>query len=285
MPTSSEELAAGSPRDTIESARWTERLREAAKTYSASFRRALDNAEGDPLRDLLLVDSLSLSVRRSNHTIDAVVLLPIHPLRLMWVATFDELLRGWADQVTEVTPHSARRSMLNADMVGQVVPANLPFSVLHHNGELAVYAEELTFGSGLYLVPGFIDSDAAAESICSVLDLDRATSTMRASSRLVAQRIRAYERAHDPGAALRLLTINPGSGELLAGALSSQAKRVLDDEEPADNTTPRRAVTRSSPTPTAGPTSARCRSSWLCRQICETAKASRRRRTWPLHSR
>ena len=38
--------------------------------------------------------------------------------------------------------------MLNADMVGQVVPANLPFSVLHHNGELAVYAEELTFGRG-----------------------------------------------------------------------------------------------------------------------------------------
>ena len=235
------ELAAGGPRDTIESARWTERLRETAKAYTASFRRALESAEGDTLRDLMLVDSLSLSVRRSNHTIEAVVLLPIHPLRLTWVATFDELLRGWADQVTEISPASARRSMLNADMVGQVVPANLPFSVLHQNGELSVYAEELTFGSGLYLVPGAIDSDAAAESICSVLDLDRATSTMRASSRLVAQRIRAYERAHDPGAALRLLTINPGSGELLAGALSSQAKRFSEEEEPPDTTTaPRR---------------------------------------------
>lgn len=236
------ELAAGGPRDTVESARWTTQLREAAKSYAASFRRALDHAEGDQLRDLLLVDTLSLSVRRSNHSIDAVVLLPIHPLRVMWVATFDELLRTWADELTEVTPRSARPSMLNAEMVGQVVPANLPFCVLHENGEQAVYAEELTFGSGLYLVPGPVDSDAAAESICSVLDLDRATSTMRASSRLVAQRIRAYERAHDPGAALRLLTVNPGSGELLAGALSSLAKPVGVDEEASElpPTPPRR---------------------------------------------
>ena len=84
-------------------------------------------------------------MRRSNHSIDAVVLLPIHPLRVMWVATFDELVRGWADELTDVTPRSARPSMLSAEMVGQVVPANLPFSVLHHNGEQAVYAEELTY--------------------------------------------------------------------------------------------------------------------------------------------
>jgi DNA phosphorothioation-dependent restriction protein DptH len=228
------ELSAGGPRDTIESARWTDQLREAAKSYAASFRRAIDSAEGDALRDLLLVDTLSLSVQRSNHSIDAVVLLPIHPLRVMWVATFDGLVRAWADELTDVNPRSARPSMLSAEMVGQVVPANLPFCVLHHNGQRAVYAEELTYGSGLYLVPGPVDSDAAAESICSVLDLDRATSTMRASSRLVAQRIRAYERAHDPGAALRLLTVNPGSGELLAGALSLLARPVeLDEEEPA----------------------------------------------------
>ncbi|RYC03333.1 ATP-binding protein [Nocardioides zhouii] len=229
------QLAAGGPRDTIESARWTDELREAAKSYAASFRRAIDSAEDESLRDLLLVDTLSLSVQRSNHSIDAVVLLPIHPLRVMWVATFDELVRGWADELTDVTPRSARPSMLSAEMVGQVVPANLPFSVLHHGGKEAVYAEELTYGSGLYIVPGPVDSDAAAESICSVLDLDRATSTMRASSRLVAQRIRAYERAHDPGAALRLLTVNPGSGELLAGALSSLSRPAeLDDEESSE---------------------------------------------------
>lgn len=231
------QLAAGGPRDTIESARWTDQLREAAKSYAASFRRAIDSAEDESLRDLLLVDTLSLSVQRSNHSIDAVVLLPIHPLRVMWVATFDELVRAWADELTDVTPRSARPSMLSAEMVGQVVPANLPFSVLHHNGEQAVYAEELTYGSGLYIVPGPVDSDAAAESICSVLDLDRATSTMRASSRLVAQRICAYERAHDPGAALRLLTVNPGSGELLAGALSSLSRPAeLDEEESSEAT-------------------------------------------------
>lgn len=225
------ELAAGAPRDTIESARWTPELRDAAKTYAASFRRALDSADTDQLKHLLLVDSLSLSVRRSNHTVDAVALLPIHPLRVLWVTTYDEVLRQWADSLTEVTPRNTRPSMVNANLVAQVVPANLPFTVMHHNGRQAVYAEELTFGTGLYVVPRTLDSDAAAESVCSVLDLDRATSTMRASSRLVAERIRAYERAHNPGAALRLLTVNPGSGELLAGALAAKARPASPDSD------------------------------------------------------
>lgn len=235
-------LRGGAPRDTIESARWEQPLVDAARSYANSFRKALDAAESEALRDLLLVDSLSLSVRRANHIVEGVVLLPIHPLRLMWVSTFDEVLKDWADDLTEVTPRSARPSMLSVEMAAQIVPANLPFSTLHHNGAVAVYAEELTFGTGLYLVPGSIDSDAAAESVCSVLDLDRATSTMRASSRLVAQRMRTYERAHDPGAALRLLTINPGSGELLAGALAPRALPMERDDEASDVApqTPRR---------------------------------------------
>ena len=42
---------------------------------------------------------------------------------------------------------------------------------------------------------------------------------MRASSQMVAERIKAYESAHNPAGTLRVLAVNPGSGELLAGAL------------------------------------------------------------------
>lgn len=209
------------PRDTAESIAWDDELRDAARTYLATYRRALDAAEGAALRDLLLLDTLSLGVRRREATVRAVVLLPIHPLRLAWIAEHDEVLRRWADELTQVMPRSARGSMLDADLVSQVVPANLPFSLIDPVDRVGVYTEELTFGTGLYLVPSRIDTDAAAESVCSVLGLERSGSTLRASSRMVAERIRAYESAHDPGGALRVLSVNPGSGELLAGALNA----------------------------------------------------------------
>lgn len=222
------ELSADSQRDTAESAKWTDDLRAAARTYQASYKRALDAAEGDALRDLLLLDTMSLAVRRSNEVVRATILLPIHPLRIGWISEHDLVMREWAQQLTEVKPRGARPSHVDSLLVGQVVPANLPFAVIDHEGRTAIYTEELTFGTGLYLVPDEIDTDAAAESVCSVLGLERAGSTLRASSRMVAERIGAYEAAHDPGGALRILSVSPGSGELVAGALGDNGRGLYE---------------------------------------------------------
>ena len=213
-------LRARAPRDTAESVVWDPELRDAARAYLATYRRALDSAEGTVLRDLLLLDTFTLGVRRRELTIRAIVMLPIHPLRLTWICEHDEVIRSWAAELAEVHPRSARGSMVDAHLASQVVPANLPFSVIDDADRIGVYVEELTFGAGLYLAPSPIDTDAAAEGVCSVLGLARSGSTLRASSRMVAERIRAYESAHEPSGALRILAVNPGSADLVAGALT-----------------------------------------------------------------
>jgi DNA phosphorothioation-dependent restriction protein DptH len=224
-------LGSNPHRDTVESAEWTDELRSLASTYAASYKRALE-LPGQALSDLLLMDTFSLSVRRSNHVIDSVIVLPTHPLRACWMARHDQILRDWAEKITEITPRGIRSRMADADLIGQVVPANLPFTAPTDSGVLAVYAEELTFGSGLCLAPSEVDSEAAAESVASVLELPRTGSTMRASSHMVTERVRAYEVAHNPGGTLRLLAANPGSGELLAGALREPLANDDDPEEP-----------------------------------------------------
>jgi hypothetical protein len=227
------ELGSDPNRDTAESAQWTAALREAALRYLASYKRALDSADDESVRDLLLLDSLSLTVRRSNRFVRSIVALPIHPLRLAWIAKHDQILRDWADQLVEVMPRSARASRLDRGLLAQVAPANLPFTMIDAETRVGVYAEELTFGAGLYLVPSDIDSDAAAESVCTVLGLDRTSSTLRASSSMLAERIAAYQAAHGPGGALRILSINPGAGDLIGGALDVPAS-VAEDEDAAD---------------------------------------------------
>jgi hypothetical protein len=224
-------LRAGTPRHSVESASWSPELRTSAERYANAYRRALDDAEGETLECLLRMDCVSLSVQAHNRTVEAVIVLPIHPLRLAWVATHDEVLRSWADDLTAITPRTARPAMLSIDMASRVVPANLPFTTVHVSGQVAVYAEELTFATGLFLVPGDIDTDAAAEAVCSVIGVDRTSATSRSTSRLVAGRIAAYRRAHDPGHAMRTIAINPGSGDVLAGALRDADGR--EDREPS----------------------------------------------------
>lgn len=223
-------LAATPHRDTMEATAWEGDLRDLAAAYAASYKRALEQQSGQHLESLLQMDTLRLNVLRSNTVVNAVVVLPTHPLRAVWSATHDSVLRDWARQLTGISARGARSRMVDPDQISQVVPANLPFTV-PCEGDVAVYAEELTFGAGLYLVPGKVESEAAAESVASVLGLQRAGSTMRASAQMVAERIRAYEGAHNPGGTLRILAANPGSGELLAGALRQPERADAEEEE------------------------------------------------------
>ncbi|MCL3862945.1 helicase HerA domain-containing protein [Actinotalea sp. K2] len=208
------------PRNTVESLSWDDEVRALVSAYLAAYRRALESAEDRAaIRELLLLDGLSLSVRRSNTTVNAVVLSPLHPLRLAWVGQHDAALRGWANSLVGLMPKQSRKAQVDVDLMSRVVASNCPFTVVDGDDRLAVYAEELTHGAGLYLVPGDSDSEAAAEAVVSVLGLERKGSALVASSGLVAERLRAYEMSHDPGEALRVLAIRPGAGQMLSGAL------------------------------------------------------------------
>lgn len=224
------------PRDTVESLAWDDGLRALAGAYLAAFRRALEGAEEPAaIRELLLLDGLSLSVRRSSATINAVVLLPLHPLRLAWAGEHDAALRSWADELVGFMPKQARKAQVDVGLMSRVVPSNYPFTVVDDEDRLAVYAEELTHGAGLYLVPSESDSEAAAEAVVSVLGLERKGSALVASAGLVAERLRAYEMSHEPGEALRVLSVRPGAGQLLAGALDEfiTGEANSGDDEPA----------------------------------------------------
>lgn len=215
------ELGGRQLRSTAESAIYDDALVEAIGGYLASYRRALEAAEGEALTGLLSVDALSMSVAHNNRTVEGVVLLPLHPLRLAWLARHDRVLRSWALELLNVTPRSARPGFVDPALLGRVAPANVPFATLDIRGQLAYYAQEATHGSGLYLVPQKGDAETAAEALCSVLQIPRTSSSIVASSSQVAERLAAYQLSHAPSHALRLLSVHPGEGTLVAATLEA----------------------------------------------------------------
>lgn len=213
------------PRDVVETLAWDDELRSQVRGYLQAYRRALDGASEPQTRaDLLAMDTLSIKVGTAAGEVQGIVLLPTHPLRLAWVAAHDELLRGWAGEVTEASDSKARRSSLvDHSLASRLSPANMPFTVIDRGGTPFAYSEELTHGAALYLRPVEVEPQASSEAICAAIDVLRDNAGMSAVGRALSDRIQGYRTSHPGIGALRLMAINPGSGALLQRALSDIA--------------------------------------------------------------
>lgn len=233
-------LAGAQPRDVVEVAAWTPELRDRALDYTRKFRRALDAASGDAAVDLLKLDTLTVSVSAPNGEVTGVVLLPTHPLRLSWAALHDGLVRDWVASLSgSEQPRSKRSNLVDPDLAGRVTPANLPFCLLSAHGELMLYAEELTYGAALYLPATVQEPELAAEALAGALALPREGASLTAAANLLAQRIQAYRRTHPGLGALRILSVNPGAGELLARVFRPVVASGTNDDDPIDTSRPR----------------------------------------------
>lgn len=208
----------------VESLDWTDELRDKVRSYCQSYKNALDRAATDAThRDALLaMDTLRLDITIADgRPIRAVVVLPFHPLRLTWLAEYDKAITGWAKELADSEPNKAkRRAMVDADLVRRVTPANLPFAVPRPtSGDIFVHAREATVGTGIYLAPDEQEPGIAVQAVFDVLGIDWRDVATDVPPALVAERIEHYRETHSNPDAVRLLAINPGSGELLAQAL------------------------------------------------------------------
>ncbi|RZT84916.1 uncharacterized protein DUF853 [Pseudonocardia sediminis] len=227
-------LDAQHPHDVVEALEWTDDLRAEVDTYCQTYKRALD-AASDPTtrRALLTMDTLMLSVATAGHApIASVVVLPLHPMRLAWAAEHTATLGRWARELADLGKSKVRRKQaVDTRLVARVVPANLPFAVFGADGSPFVYVREATLGTGLYLDPGEAEPGAAIQSVFDVLGLDRRDVTPEVPASVLAERVEAYRTVNPGQSAMRLLAYNPGSGDLLARALSSSVLEPGGDDE------------------------------------------------------
>lgn len=225
------------PRNAVEIVDWNADvdLSKQARDYVQAYARALTaNRDNPEARSALLsVDTLSVSVTTADAEVTGLVLLPTHPLRLAWLAAHDRLLRGWAAAVAEAGKSKQDRARrVDHDMAARLSPANMPFIMATPDGKPLVYAEELTHGAALYLPPDVAEPQSAADTICRVLEIARASAEQAVSAQSLTERFRSYRAAHPGTGAMRALAVNPGTGAMLAQALRPL---VLRQEASEDN--------------------------------------------------
>lgn len=220
--------------DMVIEARDIRALREPILVYAESYTdllarlmRAAERPEDGSaaLRDLaflLQIDTVVVDHRDSHHGEHELTLVsPTHPLRLLWLLTWAELGRSWAERADSTMAGSLTEALF------ELQPSNFPLAVPRRDGRLSLAARDL----GPYwqvAVPSETADPATllgefAASL-EVRDATPAVATDVSSGRL-ADCVERYARLHPYVNHLVVCAVNAGRAERLADMLIDLQRR------------------------------------------------------------
>lgn len=214
------------PRNVIEVAEWTAEQLAAVKRYAQAYRALLDalvdgGSGTADLQSALAVDTLTVRLAGRSDEV-AVVTLPTHPLRALWLAGHHELLLSWQAQVSALAKPAARRERIDQQLVRDLRPVNVPpFTVAPGEASPFVFFRTLAFAHGVALPADVRDPLRRFLDVARIVGLDEEpiTADDRAPERLGAHLDRFAE-VHPYADPLQIALVNPDRGDLLAGALA-----------------------------------------------------------------
>jgi DNA phosphorothioation-dependent restriction protein DptH len=222
----------------IEFAKWSE---EGAPTRVSLALDAYLEAYLEGLRggcaELLSIDTLEISVSGVDSSHRAAVLMPTHPLRAAWLRDYAMVMFNWQTQLVQLTP-PARSRQMDLGLCKRLSPANQPFVISAFDGTDLAWAEEPIFGYGFYMSPATSDEagrvettdyEGVAEAMIRALGLTRSEATRQLRVAAVTRAFRSQVESQLTDTRVSIIALNPGSGDLIAGAIKTQ--RIVDVED------------------------------------------------------
>ncbi len=188
--------------------------------------------EGFQLKDLVeALQSLDIvqaqAILPNNEPCEAIILSPIHPLRLIWIVQLYDLFKEWEKKTVEDESHT-KEWFRNLDNLfdGDLTPENNPLFLINQ-GESYQYAGELSFGYGIYLPLKQKENDENATSnirelkyfFSKLLNIDKnAQIENEVSQKLVVRHLRNYLYQHPYTEKLVINLFNAGDAGIFANA-------------------------------------------------------------------
>ena len=223
------ETRRGANRALIETVQWDDNIYQLACEYASAYNDALSLADLNDIAGLLEIETVNFKVDIPGGVSDAVVVLPLHPLRILWLAEYDRKIRNWAREYTNLRDRG-ENPQLDLEMIGRIQPTNLPFVMPLNPEKFCVYLDEIAFGCGFYLPLDGKDFQKSARMIEDALAAQGSNFISTTRAELLTKRIRKFVESHSDNETLSVIAVNPGSGEVLSTALS-EFLRFEEDEQ------------------------------------------------------
>ena len=226
-------------RAVIEAVDWTPDLAAAALRYAQVYRELIDDqisrgVDVSELREALSIDTLLIRNTGSREQVEeAVVVLPTHPLRAAWFASYTQLLREWEKQLLDYQLRERKRS-IDLQALRLLVPTNVP-AFAYHAASRMVFAffQNLRFFHGVALPAGVPDPHRRYGDVAVILDtgVDQVGVGDIQPDQL-AEHLAKFHQLHPYAETLVTTLINPDRGDFFAEALKKLLSMRISADEP-----------------------------------------------------
>jgi hypothetical protein len=210
------------------------------QTYQAMFeelRLKLTAAKTDGQINNLLsaahtlsrIDTLHLTVGSTDETDEAVMLAPTHPLRMLWVLQYQQLLFGWADKLDGVSEEEAAR-LVNRESVEKITSLNIPSAVSFGQNEVYINSDNVDLYWSVLPKGTTTDIRKVVSLVFRLLGQKGGGEITSITPMQLADKVWRYLKHHPYVSTLRLNVINPGDGQLIVNTIREIQKSGQFDD-------------------------------------------------------
>jgi DNA phosphorothioation-dependent restriction protein DptH len=221
----------------IEAAEWKIDQLNGALNYAQAFASLLETLPESDLPAALSIDTLHLRIDRTGPHEDAVIVLPTHPLRLVWFAVHASLLHAWERELLDLD--AGRKQAVDLDLLRELVPLNVPpFVFSAHDHQPYVFFRTLNAYHGVAFPPETSDPVRRLSDVGTVLGVRTSDhSEDQRHPQYLGKQLQRYRDGHSYADPLVLSIVNSDHGEMLAGGIREMLREDLrqnddDDESP-----------------------------------------------------
>jgi DNA phosphorothioation-dependent restriction protein DptH len=170
------------------------------------------------------LDTIHVTIGDSANADELVLLAPTHPIKLLWVLQYQQLLFSWAEKLDGVSETEAA-AMVNREAHEQILSLNIPPAIAFKNDDIYVNSDNLDLYWSILPRGTTGDVRKSVSSLMRILGfkLNQGEITV-ITAQQAADRIWRYLKHHPYVTTLRVNVVNPGDGLLVLNAI-----RVIQD--------------------------------------------------------
>jgi DNA phosphorothioation-dependent restriction protein DptH len=165
------------------------------------------------------LDTIHLKIGDSTHADELVLLAPTHPIKMLWVLQYQQLLISWAEKLDGVSEIEAA-TMVNREAHEKMLSLNIPPAIAFKNDEIYVNSDNLDLYWSILPRGTTTDVRKSVSSLMRLLGfrLNQGEITVITAPQ-IADRIWRYLKHHPYVTTLRINVVNPGDGLLVLNAI------------------------------------------------------------------
>lgn len=165
------------------------------------------------------IDTVHLKVGDAEGDDQLVVLAPTHPIKLLWLLQYQQLLFSWADKLDGVSEKDAT-ALVSREAHERITSLNIPSVLAFKNDEIYVNSDNFDLYWSILPSGKTPDVRKAVSTLQRLLGfkLNEGEITVITAAH-IADRIWRYLKHHPYVSTLRINVINPGDGLLILNAI------------------------------------------------------------------